>query len=74
MFYGKGYIKGKIDQADISISGDKKTTAEDVNILSVYTAKDMVDIVSDGLLGLSPHVDSWDNWMNPDRTVHLLVN
>lgn len=74
VFYGIGYIKGKIGQTDISITPEIKTQAEKVNFLSVYTAKDMTDLVADGLLGLSPHVDSWDSWANPDKTVHLLVN
>ena len=44
------------------------TQAKDVNFLSVYYAKDLSTLVSDGLLGLSPKSRRGGN------EVHLLVN
>ena len=54
VFYGIGYVKGKIVNDDISITNSKDTAAKDVNFLSVSQAKSLDTLMSDGLLGLSP--------------------
>ena len=52
--YFVGYIQGFIISDSISISNSLSTAAKDVNFLSVTHAKKFDDLVSDGLLGLSP--------------------
>lgn len=71
MFYGIGYIKGEIVNDDISIANEASRAAKDVNFLSVFHAQDLQGVVADGLLGLSPKVESW---RSNGEEVHLLVN
>ena len=59
---------------NIGIINSNIATAKDVNFLSVNIAHDLDTLVSDGLLGLSPKVRKWGNWISEDNQVHLLVN
>jgi hypothetical protein len=70
--YGIGEIKGQIVNDDIAITKSTEYQAIDVNFLSVYYAKDLATIESDGLLGLSPK----SNYVSRGNTepMHLLVN
>ena len=52
--YGIGKIEGSVVNDDVSILPSKEGQAQDVNFLSVYKAKDLSTLESDGLLGLSP--------------------
>lgn len=74
VYYGKGYIKGRIANDDIGVTADHASTAQDVNFLSVYKANDLDTLVSDGLLGLSPRTSSLGNYFNDKKQVHLLVD
>ena len=57
---------------DIAITKSTEYQAVDVNFLSVFYAKDLSTIESDGLLGLSPKSD----YVSQGNTepMHLLVN
>lgn len=74
MFYGKGYVKGRVANDDIGVTADQRSTARQVNFLSVFEAKDLSSLISDGLLGLSPRVPVLGNHFNEKQQVHLLVD
>ena len=64
--YGIGEINGFVVNDDISISNSIAYMATDVNFLSIFSAKHLSSLKSDGLLGLSPKSQFDEN--------HLLVN
>ena len=69
--YGIGSIKGNVVNDDISITDKAITMARNVNFISVFEAKNLSTLESDGLLGLSPKTD------RPSKSgeeIHLLVD
>ena len=68
--YGIGSIKGRVVNDDISITNSPKTTAHNVNFLSVFEAKELQQLESDGLLGLSPNTERKGQ---SGEKIHLLV-
>ena len=67
-----GSIEGYVVNDDISITADVSTMATDVNFINVYTAKDLFEVESDGLLGLSPK--TYRDGQHSGEEVHLLVD
>ena len=70
--YGMGSIEGFVVNDDISITGDASALARDVNFINVYAAKELSEVESDGLLGLSPK--TYRDGQHSGMEVHLLVD
>ena len=71
--YGIGQVKGYVVVDDVAVADSVDLQANDVNFLSVYYAKDMSTLKSDGLLGLSPR-SSRKVSANSGHEMHLLVD
>mmetsp|Transcript_31974 Transcript_31974/g.31367 ORF Transcript_31974/g.31367 Transcript_31974/m.31367 type:complete len:308 (-) Transcript_31974:145-1068(-) len=63
LFYGKGYVKGKVIQDNVAMMGIDSESVP-VKMLEVFEAKDLAGTQADGILGLSPKSSDSDLLVN----------